>query len=825
MEIRTLTATLMILVFLIVSADATHPPGPIIYVDADAPGAYDGSSWTHACEHLQVALNIAMHGDEIRVAQGTYKPVGDRNASFELFSGITLKGGYAGFGEPDPNARDFLRYQTVLTGDLAGNDCPVAEPCDLLTEPTRAENSYHVVKVTGSGYGPAILEGLTITAANAEISPGGGLYIYYTDVIITDCTFKNNSTSYGGGAMAFQNSRVIFRRCRFISNAANENGGAVRTGGCGTCRDSYAEFKDCRFINNYAGRNGGALSIGTTTLTNLINCIVSGNTAQGSGGGLYHHTSFPCSLVNCTFTGNVASGGGGGIHNDRYGPVTLTNCLLYGDTYAEIDGSGVNVSYSNIRGGWPGVGNIDTDPCFVRPGYWADKNDPHIVVEPNDPNAVWIDGDYHLQADSPCIDSGDPNYIARPSAGKIPTGYYFWDSRDPDYIAKSSQRDLDAKPRIIGTRVDMGGYEYCEQPALCTFYIYVDDDAPNDPAPGDPCISDPLEDGSKDHPFDSIQQAIDSAYDGDTIIVAKGTYTENTNFKGKNVVLTGTDPTNSLVVHATTINGGVHFRGTENPNCILTGLNINGYIAGFNPQIDPKGQSHTHATISHCVLENIVNGCGRVIWACDGTIRNCVIANISYLCLRPWPVPAIVGCHGLFTNCTMHNMADGIEVLQGGTCTIENCIIYGRSAIIVASGATLNISYCDLQGRSDRIFGDGTVNWGPGNIDTDPCFADPNNGDYHLKSQAGRWGANEGQWTKDNVTSPCIDAGNPMSPIGPEPFPNGGIINMGAYGGTAKASKSYFGQSVCETIVAGDMNGDCKVDFADFALMAVHWLD
>lgn len=48
---------------------------------------------------------------------------------------------------------------------------------------------------------------------------------------------------------------------------------------------------------------------------------------------------------------------------------------------------------------------------------------------------------------------------------------------------------------------------------------------------------------------------------------------------------------------------------------------------------------------------------------------------------------------------------------------------------------------------------------------------------------------------------------------------------MGAYGGTAEASKSYFGSPVCETIIAGDINGDCKVDFVDFKLMASHWLE
>jgi len=102
------------------------------------------------------------------------------------------------------------------------------------------------------------------------------------------------------------------------------------------------------------------------------------------------------------------------------------------------------------------------------------------------------------------------------------------------------------------------------------------------------------------------------------------------------------------------------------------------------------------------------------------------------------------------------------------------------------------------------------LKWGPGNVEVDPCFVDagywdpngtpddPNDdyfveGDYHLKSQAGRWDPARESWVQDEVTSPCIDAGDPNSPIGEEPFPNGGRINMGAYGGTAEASKSNLG--------------------------------
>jgi len=99
-----------------------------------------------------------------------------------------------------------------------------------------------------------------------------------------------------------------------------------------------------------------------------------------------------------------------------------------------------------------------------------------------------------------------------------------------------------------------------------------------------------------------------------------------------------------------------------------------------------------------------------------------------------------------------------------------------------------------------------------GNIDDDPMFAnvgywadatDPNvvlkpdepratwiDGDYHLQSQAGRWDSTVQAWVQDDVTSPCIDRGYPASPVGLEPVPNGDIVNMGAYGGTAQASKS-----------------------------------
>jgi hypothetical protein len=173
-----------------------------------------------------------------------------------------------------------------------------------------------------------------------------------------------------------------------------------------------------------------------------------------------------------------------------------------------------------------------------------------------------------------------------------------------------------------------------------------------------------------------------------------------------------------------------------------------------------------------------------------------------------------------------------VGCFNGASATVTNTILRGNTApkgpeIYLHNAGTLSLTYSNVTGgRARAIVRDGsTLNWGDGNIDADPRFADPESGDYHLKSQAGRWDPDSRTWVQDDVTSPCIDTGDPISPIGWELFPNGGFVNMGAYGGTAKASKTYFGEPVCETIVAGDINGDGQVNRADLEIMALHWTD
>jgi hypothetical protein len=144
------------------------------------------------------------------------------------------------------------------------------------------------------------------------------------------------------------------------------------------------------------------------------------------------------------------------------------------------------------------------------------------------------------------------------------------------------------------------------------------------------------------------------------------------------------------------------------------------------------------------------------------------------------------------TNCTFAgNSADSgggaMRNYGNSSPTVTNSILWGDTPdeIVDDGTSSTTVNYSDIQGG----WGDPCDN----NIDADPCFADADSNDLHLKSQAGRWDPSSENWVCDEVTSPCIDPGDPTSDGSTEPLPHGSLINMGAYGGTTEASKSPFG--------------------------------
>jgi hypothetical protein len=429
-------------------ASLTFGP-PVIYVDADATGANNGISWADAYNCLQDALALANaqpdddDEDEILVAEGTYKPdqgggntAGDREATFQLVNGVAVKGGYAGYGAANPDARDITAYKTILSGDLNGDDGPNFADND--------ENSYQVVSGSGTD-ATAVLDGFTIKAGNADGSDpydyGGGVFNDSSSPTVTNCAFSGNSAFYGGGGMYNRYSSPTVRNCTFSDNSAQVSGGGGMFNGNSspTVTDcvfignsapnragmfnyhSDATVTNCTFIGNSANYDGGAMGNSASSPV-VTNCLFSGNLAViGEGGAVKNISSSSPILTNCTFSGNSAGGGGNALacdSRDMPSTVQLTNCILW-DGGSEIwnnDGSTITINYSDVQGGWtgPGGNNISADPLFVNAGS----------------------GDYHLLPGSPCVDAGD-------------------DSAVPSGITT----DLDGNPRFMCYSVDMGAYE------------------------------------------------------------------------------------------------------------------------------------------------------------------------------------------------------------------------------------------------------------------------------------------------------------------------------------------------------------------------------
>ncbi|MHC4425558.1 MAG: right-handed parallel beta-helix repeat-containing protein [Planctomycetota bacterium] len=654
-----------------------------------------------------------------------------------------------------------------------------------------------------------------IISSNSAQGLGGGLYA--CDGTISNCIISGNSAEESGGGLYGCNG--LIESCTIVDNKSpNWHGGGAME--CNL-------FKDCVITNNSSRGHGGGLhecrKVISCTITgnstdaypggglsqcdSVANCIVSGNIAGENGGGLHN-----CAEVfNCTIVGNYAVGQGSAIYQDSDHGV-IANSIIWDNRAGNggqilVGGSGsssapcsISIRYSNIQGGL-GTANVaggcelqwaptyfDMGPLFVQPGRWASGTE-------------WIEGDYHLLAGSPCIDEGDP---------------------EQDY---SGQTDIDGRERVFGQRVDIGADEY-----VAPVLVWLDIAGSGEVEEGASAQFTATAYYDDDSAIDVTNQATWSVEpEGFGVVDAKGLFTVGELDESIQLIIKAEYGEGQVVREAQKLvlcvalpepPGIYHVDGTAGSNdndglswdtafkTVQRGIDAakNGntvlvYPGVYVEEVRFKGKAITVASAEDAaILENPGDFAVSFYYGegTDSVLENFIIRHSVTAVF-------VAGSSPTISNLTIVDNQYGIEAYAGPEPDISNCIFWSNS-----DG--------DMFGCQARYSCIERGSAGEGNIDAGPLFVDPNAGDYHLVSERGRYWPEYNVWVLDEATSPCIDGGDPNSDYSNERTPNGGRINIGAYGGTAYASMS-------ELRFTDDINHDGIIDIVDLIALVENWLE
>jgi parallel beta-helix repeat protein len=266
------------------------------------------------------------------------------------------------------------------------------------------------------------------------------------EIVVAQGVYKE-SLNFGGKALMIRSedpndpnvvaATVIEGRAQAVAFTTGEDANSALVGFTLThasqgiyCRGSSPTIHNCCIVDNVEA----GIKLSENSNPTIVNCVIAGNGGDGiemwaAKNGRIVESNFAF-VVWCTIVGNGRNGIQGGE------PVILNTIIYYNGrdpVTAQIACDAAFVSYCNVEGGFAGMGNIDADPKFITTGLWTAPNDPTLPAIPGDPVAVWIHGDYHLQSDSPCIDTGDPTF-------------------NLDGI----WTDVDGQPRVVGESTDIG---------------------------------------------------------------------------------------------------------------------------------------------------------------------------------------------------------------------------------------------------------------------------------------------------------------------------------------------------------------------------------
>ena len=310
---------------------------------------------------IQEGIDAASDGDEVVVCDGTYTGPGNKNLDF---------------------AGKLITVRSENGPDSCTIDC----------EGAGRGFYFHSGETAAS-----VVDGFTITNGNADV--GGAIYWtsgdewYETSPTITNCWILGNTALNGGGLSGFKclDYKATIANCLVAGNSAT--GTDIWSGG-GGIHHSWCdlEIRNCIIANNWAAGSGGGIN---SVVAGLIirNCTIAGNQADGEwgGGGVYVNAFTWLVMANCTVTRNEAVCGGGVSFEWGDDSDVISDSVLWANTWEQIFGGEPSVRYCDVQGGWPGEGNIDTDPLFASGPL----------------------GDYYLSqmaagqdVDSPCVNAG-----------------------------------------------------------------------------------------------------------------------------------------------------------------------------------------------------------------------------------------------------------------------------------------------------------------------------------------------------------------------------------------------------------------------------------
>ncbi len=444
-----------------------------VYVNSNADGTGDGSSWNSALTQLADALkaaktNTAIH--KIYVAKGTYKPLyspasgnfgldAGRDNAFLLVPNVAIYGGFAG-NETALEQRNWRANQTILSGDLDNNDALT----DGISTTINGNNAHHVV-LSGGDMGASILDGFTITGGQAngsgELWVASGLNNFSQNFSRTDAAGIFNRES-GGNFPA-----PTIRNCRISGNTASNLGGGMAN------YNSSPTIIDCIISRNSAGTTAGGMRNSGNAATKVIGTLISGNTAP-SGGGVSGTTSATVTFTNCTIVNN-----GEGLNVSNGWP-QLNNSIV-----------------------WDGVvGSYHANYSLIKDK--TDGNNGNVSASGLTANEIfdnYAGGDYILKTGSRALNSGGNNLYTGLNASTL---------------------DLLGNRRLISKTIDLGAYEH--QTLIITpdanNIVYVNSNA------------DGTGDGSSwGFAVTQFQAAIDGLpANGGQVWVAKGTYKHSGGF-------------------------------------------------------------------------------------------------------------------------------------------------------------------------------------------------------------------------------------------------------------------------------------------------------